>query len=103
MYVSNAIRNMPKVSMSPIACITFYKIDLFTFSFQPTLELFNVAVLEEYRGNQVAKFAKENNYKSIYLTCLDSAMPAQRFYESIGFKKMNSFKYSFNVDEILPN
>ena len=33
-----------------VGSITFYKIDLFTFSFQPSLEIFNVAVLEACRG-----------------------------------------------------
>lgn len=90
-----------------IGSITFYKINLFTFSFQPALEIFNVGVLKEYRGKGIAKiifeyiinYAKENEYKTIFLTCLDTAYPAHKLYESIGFKKMNSVKYSYNVEK----
>ena len=85
-----------------VGSIAFYKLDLFTFSFQPTLEIFNVAVLKEYRGQKIAKklfeyiidFAKEYGYKSINLTCLDTAIPAHKLYESIGFKKASSVKYN---------
>ena len=85
-----------------VGSITFYKLDLFTFSFQPTLEIFNVAVLKEYRGQKIAKklfeyvinFAKKNGYKSINLTCLDTAIPAHKLYESIGFTKASSVKYN---------
>jgi len=85
-----------------VGSITFYKLDLFTFSFQPVLEIFNVAVLKDYRGQKIAKklfdfvfdYAKENGYKSINLTCLDTAIPAHKLYESIGFIRTSSFKYS---------
>ena len=85
-----------------IGSITFYKLNLFTFSFQPSLEIFNVAVLKEYRRQNIAKslfdyvinYAKKNGYKSINLTCLDTAIPAHKLYESIGFKKTNSVKYN---------
>ena len=88
-----------------VGSITFYKINLFTFSFQPALEIFNVAVLKEYRGKKIAqrlfeyiiKYAKVNNYKSIYLTCLDSAYGAHQLYEKMGLQKMNSVKYSLNL------
>ena len=91
-----------------VGSITFYTIDLFTFSFQPALEIFNVAVLVEYRGKKIAKelfnyiftYAKENKYKSIYLTCLSDAYPAHRLYESLGFKKAPSDKYSIKVEDI---
>lgn len=91
-----------------VGSITFYKIDLFTFSFQPALEIFNVAVLEEYRGKKIAKqlfsyiirYAKDNGYKSIFLTCLDTAYSAHQLYENVGFKKMSSIKFSLNIDEI---
>lgn len=85
-----------------VGSITFYKIDLFTFSFQPALEIFNVAVLENYRRQKIAQkifeyiidYAKKTGYKSIYLTCLDTAIPAHKLYESLGFVKANSFKYN---------
>lgn len=88
-----------------IGSITFYKLDLFTFSFQPVLEVFNVAVLKNYRGQKIAKklfkyiidYAKENNYKSINLTCLDTAIPAHKLYESIGFVKTSSVKYNLSL------
>jgi len=85
-----------------VGSITFYKLYLFTFSFQPVLEIFNVAVLKDYRGQKIAKklfdfvfdYAKENGYKSINLTCLDTAIPAHKLYESIGFIRTSSVKYS---------
>lgn len=85
-----------------IGSITFYRIDLFTYSFQPAFEIFNVAVLNEYRGQKIAKqlftniidYAKDHGYKSIFLTCLDTATAAHRLYESVGFKKTSSVKYS---------
>ncbi len=86
-----------------VGSVTFYKLDLFTFSFQPALEVFNVAVLKEYRGQKIAKklfeyvidYAKKNGYKSINLTCLDTAISAHKLYESIGFVKASSIKYNF--------
>lgn len=45
----------------------------------------------------ITDFAKENEYKSIYLTCLDTAHSAHRLYENIGFKKMSSVKYSLDL------
>lgn len=88
-----------------IASLTYYKMDLFTFSFQPCLEIFNVAVLKDYRKKGLAKklfdyvfeYAKNNGYKQVYLTCLSSALPAHRLYESVGFVKNDSFKYSKNI------
>lgn len=88
-----------------VGSITFYKMDLFTFSFQPVLEIFNVAVLKEYRRKNIAKklfnhiieYAKNNGFKSIYLTCLDTAYEAHKLYENIGFKKMSSIKYNLSL------
>ncbi len=91
-----------------IGSITFYKLDLFTFSFQPTLEIFNVAVLNAYRGQKIAKnlfdyvlkYAKDNGYKSINLTCLDTAIPAHKLYESIGFTRTSSVKYNLLLSKL---
>jgi ribosomal protein S18 acetylase RimI-like enzyme len=91
-----------KDSNKIIGSITFYKLDLFTFSFQPVLEIFNVAVLKDYRGQKIAKklfafivnYAKKNGYKSINLTCLDTAIPAHKLYQSVGFNRTSSIKYS---------
>lgn len=84
-----------------IASVTQYVIDLFTFEFQPCLMLFNMAVLEEYRkqgiGKQLLSFviqkAREDGYRQISLTCLESAEPAHRLYESVGFQRADSCKY----------
>ena len=94
-----------KVDDTIVGSITFIKLDLFTFSFQPMLEIFNVSVLEEYRGKKIAKqifeyiigYAKENNYKSIVLTCLDTAHDAHRLYESVGFTRTSSIKYKLDI------
>lgn len=85
-----------------IGSLTFYPLDLFTFSFQPSIEVFNVAVLEKYRGKKIGKqlfkylvdYAKQNGYKSIVLTCLDTAYDAHHLYESVGMKKASSIKYA---------
>lgn len=94
-----------KIDDKIIGTITFYKVDLFTFSFQPALEIFNVAVLKDYRRKQVAKkmfdyvikYAKENGYKSVFLTCLNTAYGAQKLYENIGFIKTDSLKYNLKI------
>jgi ribosomal protein S18 acetylase RimI-like enzyme len=88
-----------------VGSITFYKLDLFTFSFQPVLEIFNVAVLKDYRGQKIAKklfeyiidYANKNGYKSINLTCLDTAIPAHKLYESVGFTRTSSVKYNLDL------
>ena len=89
-----------------IGSITMYKLDLFIFDFQPAIELFNVAVLKEYRGRKVAKsifeyiikYAKDNGYNSIHLTCLDNAYNAHKLYESVGMEKASSVKYAMYFD-----
>ena len=91
-----------------VGSITFYKIDLFTFSFQPVLEIFNVAVLKDYRGQKIAKklfefifdYAKKNGYKSINLTCLNTAVPAHKLYESVGFTRASSVKYNLSLKSL---
>lgn len=88
-----------------IGSITFYELNLFTFSFQPSLEIFNVAVLKDYRRQKIAQklfeyiinLAKNNGYKSICLTCLNTAIPACKLYESLGFVKANSVKYNLEL------
>lgn len=88
-----------------VGSITFYKLNLFTFSFQPVLEIFNVAVLKEYRGQKIAKklfefvldYARKNGYKTINLTCLDTAVDAHGLYESVGFVKTSSVKYNLRL------
>lgn len=90
-----------------VGSVTFYKIDLFTFSFQPALELFNVGVLKAYRGNKIGQkliefvfdYAKQNGYNSVSLTCLDTAKDAHKLYEKMGFEKMSSLKYNKTINE----
>ena len=85
-----------------VGTVTMYKLDLFTFSFQPTIELFNVAVKKKYRRqnlgriliNYVIDYAKENGYKTIHFTCLESEKEVHEFYESCGFVKAESRKYN---------
>lgn len=91
-----------------VGSITFYKLNLFTFSFQPVLEIFNVAVLKDYRRQNIAKelfdhvinYAKENGYKSINLTCLDTAIPAHKLYESVGFVRTSSIKFNLYLKDL---
>ena len=88
-----------------VGSVTQYSIDLFTFDFQPCLVLFNVAVRASHRNLLIAKTllqhviesAKQEGYKSISLTCLDTAVPAHKLYESVGFEKTGSVKYSMNL------
>lgn len=85
-----------------LGSMTLYKIELFTFGFQPCLELFNVAVTASARGCGIGRalmdyakeYAKERGFKSISLTCLEEATPAHRLYEAAGFKKAPSRKYA---------
>ena len=88
-----------------IGTITMYMINLFTFSFHPSIELFNVAVSNKYRGLGISKklfefvinYAKGNNYKMIYLTCLNDACIAHKLYESIGFHRTSSIKFELDL------
>ena len=85
-----------------IGSVTQYAIDLFAFDFQPCLMLFNVAVRQSRRRENIAsemlkyiiEQAKAEGYKSISLTCLDNAYPAHKLYESVGFVRADSVKYS---------
>ena len=85
-----------------VATVTMYKLNLFTFSFQPTIELFNLAVKKEYRRHNLGKilieyvidYAKDNGYKTLHLTCLESEKDVHAFYENVGFKRAESRKYN---------
>ena len=84
-----------------VGSLTQHSIDLFTFSFQPCLMIFNVAVKASYRGKGIARElfeyviekAKAEGYRSISLTCLDNAYAAHKLYEGLGFKRASSVKY----------
>ncbi len=90
-----------------IATLTMYKLNLFTFSFQPTIELFNVAVKKEFKRKGLGKllidyvkeYAKKNGYKTIHLTCLEEEKDVHLFYENVGFKKNESRKYSMYLGD----
>ena len=85
-----------------IGSATQYAVDLFTFDFQPSLMLFNVAVLPGRRREKIAQKllrhiienAKAQGYRSISLTCLADAYPAHKLYESAGFTRADSVKYA---------
>ena len=88
-----------------VGSITILKIDLFTFSFQPMLELFNVCVSSKHREKKIGTllidflvdYAKKNGYKCINLTCLDNLPNIHKFYEKVGFEKANSRKYAMYI------
>ena len=90
-----------------IGSVTWYAVDLFTFDFQPCLMLFNVAVRKNRRRENIAsemlKYvisqAEKEGYKSISLTCLNDAYPAHKLYESVGFVRTDSIKYSLYIDK----
>lgn len=88
-----------------IGSVTFIRLDLFTFDFQPSIEIFNVAVLPDYRNKKIAKSifnyiittVKKEGYKSVVLTCLDNAYDAHGLYESLGFIRTSSVKYKLDI------
>lgn len=88
-----------------VGAITVLAADLFTFSDRPFLMLFDVCVKNEFRklgvGLALMEYVKvyglKNNYKSINMTCLESAIPAHRLYEKAGFVKKDSRKYAINL------
>jgi GNAT superfamily N-acetyltransferase len=90
-----------------IGSVTIYMVDLFTFDFQPIIEVYNVAVLKAYRGSNTAsllfdflkEFAEKNGYKTISLTCLADAHRAHNFYEKMGYDRLDRFRYSMEVGE----
>ncbi len=89
-----------------VGSITYITIDLFTFNNQPFVELFNVCTNIDYRRMGIAekilkyikKEVKKLGYKSIYLTCLENACGAHRFYENMGFRKTDSPKFVLDLD-----
>ena len=57
-----------------------------------------IKLLESAKIKERIKNAKKNGYRSISLTCLDTAYPAHRLYESMGFKKAGSVKYDMRIE-----
>jgi len=88
-----------------VGAVTVVVVDLFTFSDRPFLMLFDVCVKKEFRKsgvglalmNYVKAYGLENKYKSINMTCLETAIPAHRLYEKAGFEKKESRKYAINL------
>lgn len=84
-----------------IGTITFALIDTFTNPLDPRIEFSNFATSLEARGtdtatllmNFVLNYAKKHGYKSIGVNCLADANPAHRFYEKIGFEKLDSVRF----------
>lgn len=91
-----------------IGSATMVKIDLFTFSFQPVIELFNVVVSSNNRQNKVGtllidyvkKYAMKNGYNQVILTCLEDVEYIHKFYERVGFTKANSRKYVMDINRV---
>lgn len=101
----NLVILVAKENNKIIGSITYLKVNLFTFSMQPSMMLFNVCTKDEYRGKGVAKkifnyiydIALKEGYKQITLTCLESELGVHKFYESCGMTKAGSRKYYIDV------
>ncbi|MEQ7194923.1 GNAT family N-acetyltransferase [Enterococcus avium] len=50
--------------------------------------------MAKYLLSHIIENARKEGYRSISLTCLDTAYPAHNLYESVGFTKENSLKYA---------
>lgn len=90
-----------------IGTITFALIDTFTSSMDPKVEFSNFATSLSARGtnaatllmNFVTNYAKEHGYKSIVVNCLADASRAHRFYEKMGFERLDSVRFRLEVSE----
>lgn len=88
-----------------VGALTFYKIELFTFPSYPALELFNLGVDSDYRGQGIAEqifdyvinYAKENGYKTIAVNCGVNSFPAHKLYEKMGFRQSSSVRFGMEV------
>lgn len=89
-----------------IGAITLYKIELFTFDHYPALELFNLGVDSDYRGQGIAEkifdyvlaYAKEKGYRSISVNCGANAHAAHKLYEKMGFSQGGSVRFNRAVE-----
>ena len=94
----NLVILVAKENNKIIGSITYLKVNLFTFSMQPSMMLFNVCTKDEYRGKGVAKkifnyiydIALKEGYKQITLTCLESELGVHKFYETKTKDKSNN-------------
>jgi GNAT superfamily N-acetyltransferase len=90
-----------------VGTITFALIDTFTSPLDPKIEFSNFATSLTARGtdaatllmNFVSDYAKEHGYKSVAVNCLANAERAHRFYEKIGFKKLDHIRFVMKVGD----
>lgn len=89
-----------------IGTITFTLIDTFTSPLDPKIEFSNFATSLSARGTPTAKrlmnfvfdYAKEHGYQSIAVNCLTDALRAHRFYEKMGFEKIDRARFMMKVE-----
>jgi len=88
-----------------VGTITFALIDTFTSPLDPKIEFSNFATTLAARGtdaatllmNFVSDYAKEHGYKSIAVNCLADAERAHRFYEKMGFERLDTVRFQLKV------
>ena len=88
-----------------IGTITFALIDTFTSPLDPKIEFSNFATSQAARGtnaatllmNFVTDYAKTHGYKSVVVNCLADAHRAHRFYEKMGFKKIDRTRFIVEI------
>jgi GNAT superfamily N-acetyltransferase len=88
-----------------IGTITFALINTFTSPLDPKIECSNFATSLAARGtdaatllmNFVSDYAKEYGYKSVAVNCLTEAERAHRFYEKMGFEKVDRVRFQLKI------
>jgi len=94
-----------KKDLEMIGTITFALIDTFTGTGDPKIEFSNFAVATAARGtetamllmNFVVDYAHENGYQSIVVNCGINAERAHRFYEKMGFVRVEAARFVLGV------
>lgn len=89
-----------------VGTITFTLIDTFTSAMDPKIEFSNFATALAARGtdaatllmNFVMDYAKAHGYQSIVVNCLADAARAHRFYEKMGFERLDSVRFRWDVN-----
>lgn len=89
-----------------VGTITFALIDTFTSPLDPKIEFSNFATSLAARGSDAAtllmnfvfEYAKDHGYKSVAVNCLADAERAHRFYEKMGFKKVNNARFQLEIN-----
>jgi len=90
-----------------IGTITFALINTFTSALDPKIEFSNFATSLEARGTDTATllmefvfdYAREHDYRSIIVNCLADAVRAHRFYEKMGFEKVNRTRFVMKMNK----